>query len=362
MSSEESAPLPVFALAEASLAMNGNGWNRPVPSSALTERMTCPAAFRNYEFLNLLCSVDLSLLHGAARLVQRRLAVVFRGYSWPLYVAEIDPFGDAFRLAIFRDDAGPSAGGHYGGEASALSAEEWELVSAEVGEAALATGVELVEQDAEGRGWVVASRAPVGRSADEVRELRAGTMARMTAAFRTVWPEGWLDRHAGEAGCGGEVEARASVEGPRSQVERSATLAADEAALQRYDGRPGHRYVSRALPLPASPGLARAAMLGIVARGRPSQAADARSRAFWAAFRAGEARDVAEREPAVSFRRPLDWEREWNVRYLPPSDSEISAARATIAEVTAWRAETDRLAAPLFGPPGRVRSGGPFRE
>jgi hypothetical protein len=315
--------------------MGKDVWNKPPPSSAVTERLSQPLAFHNYSFLNLLASCDFSSLEGPAAHLQRRLAVVFRGHKWPIFVCEVDPIGDAFRLALFHEPPDTHYGGHYGGSFSGFAADEWRIVFAEAQEAALVSGASLSVQDAEGRGWLAVSGPASGlpdddRTGAEIRALRQGCMDRMSAAFGVVWPEGWLDRHAVAA----EHAERPVAREPRRSLR-----------AYRMD-RPERE-------------LGREAVAGMARRAPASNAENARARRFWAEY---VSRPVPGYVPPVPFPRVIDPLREWAVRYLPPSPVELAKAEATIAEVRALQDELSPAFASPKGPPGRSRPGGPWRE
>lgn len=306
----------------------------PPPSSEVTEGLTSPSAFSNLGFLSLLCGCDFSRLSVEAAVIRARLAAVFRSHGWPIFVAEIDSAGDAFRLEVFPDRSG-EYGSHYGGEPRSLTAEEWRVVFGEVEEAGESTGVGVVLQDAAGLGWVVASARRKPEDAAAVRAKRLEAMELLAAAVPMRWPEGWLaeDRVAG--GRRLDDDARVEVGGVGLSCE-----------LVEAAGLPLGRLVYHA----------------IRARGRGDHDEDARARRFWREARRVEADELAARPPEWSPRSPLDWEREWGVRYLPPTASEL--ARATEASVEARRLEAEllRRSEPPRPAPGRSRDGGPWRE
>lgn len=157
-------------------------WNGPPRSSEVTERLSVPEAWLDFTFLNLLVSVDFKRLSDEAYGVQQALSKRLLHYRWPIFVAEVDG-RDAFRLALFAvtESTRPSAllveasglTPTVGGRMTDLVGPEWALVCAEAAEVAAAQELELVEQDAEGRGWIVVRPRSAGqRTPEVVRELR----------------------------------------------------------------------------------------------------------------------------------------------------------------------------------------------
>lgn len=190
------AGLPALVVAD--------GPPQEVESRGIAQRIAAalcnPHSFRNYDFLKRRVIALPGYLPGEkpelASWAKFRTALLaeFGRRRWPFYVAEITD--DSFRLEYWQAPRATMAP-HYGGWVRACSADEWRAVAGLAREAARLAEVRLVEWSEDHPDWFLLEVEAPELSPERVRELRQDTMDRFSAIYRTVWPEGWLDRVVG---------------------------------------------------------------------------------------------------------------------------------------------------------------------